>query len=85
MEKRIGIGLSPITNRIYIGTIKKMKDGHEEWYEDKDDVTEEVVTIVAHHIYERIKREKMTYGIKIDGKPYLLVLKEDTDAKEDHL
>lgn len=78
MEKRIGIGLSPITNRIYIGTIKKMKDGHEEWHDDRADVTEDAVAIVGHHIRNRIKSEGMTYTVKIEGKEYALILKEES-------
>lgn len=76
MEKRIGIALSPATNRIYIGTISK--DGLEEWLDDIVDVTEDAVAIVGHHIRNRIESEGKAYTVKIEGKEYALILKEES-------
>lgn len=83
MNKRFGLGLSPLTNEIYLGTIKTYKDGHEEWADDKETVTREAVIIVANHLKKKIDETSTTYTVVIDGKHYLMSLKEDPDTHED--
>lgn len=82
MNKRIGIGLSPITNEIYIGTIKKLANGREVWHDDRVTVTRDAVIIVANHLKKKIDETSTTYVVVIDGKHYMMMLKEDPDTHE---
>lgn len=60
----ITIGLSPITNRIYVGRLNKAKTM---WNKGKQDITDQaVMTVVAYLHKEKIVYERAgkTYEIK---------------------
>lgn len=76
MSVELKIGNGYLTNSIYIGKVKTYKDGHQEWQDDRVDVTEEAVAAVINHIREKEEKERQRYRIKIDGKTYELRLVE---------
>lgn len=56
MANPITVGHSPLTNRIFVGRSKPMKNGPEGarmFTGEKHDVTQEAVFAVAHHMVQR--------------------------------
>lgn len=76
MSVELKIGNGYLTNSIYIGKVRTYKDGHQEWQDDRVDVTKEAVAVVINHIKEKEEKEHECYRIKIDGKTYELRLVE---------
>ena len=59
--KNIKVGVSPITNSIYIGKTKKSGD-NELWIDKSEDKTEEIIKCVMVHMLKIYDKEgKSTY------------------------
>ena len=84
----LGIGCSPITGVVYIGTIRKRKDGTQVWTDNRIDVTNEAIGAVLHHL--QISYADLLNGegeIEIsgqwdNGKKYRLTYTESKEEKE---
>lgn len=74
MSKKLHVGLSPLTNTIYCGSV--LKDGMT-WGANKTDVTNEAICAVVDHIKEFKRRTGKDVELSIDGKPVLRVTVED--------
>lgn len=68
-KKKVLIGCSPITSRIFSGTL--LKDGMT-WSSDRQDVTDTAVGAVAQHLIQ--KQESLEF--EMGGKKYLMEVKE---------
>lgn len=49
MSVELKIGNGYLTNSIYIGKVRTYKDGHQEWQDDRVDVTKEAVCDECNH------------------------------------
>jgi hypothetical protein len=45
------IGVSPLTNRIYVGKSKQLPSGIHQWIGERHDVTEAAIKAVFEHLY----------------------------------
>jgi len=61
----MNIGVSPITNKIYIGNIRKLKSGITVWTK-KTDFTDESIRAVFEYMYNK-SEETGECSIAIDG------------------
>lgn len=68
MKGEFKAGCSPLTSRIFVGTV--LKNGI--WGKDKKDVTETVVGAVAQHLIQL--DQSVTFNM--DGKKYILRVDE---------
>lgn len=64
MKKKLHIGCSPLTAKIYAGTI--LKEGC--WSSDKQDVTDQAVSAVAQHFVQLDQHMEFTF----EGKEYII-------------
>ena len=66
--KKIDIGVSPLTNTIFAGKSKLLKNGRgRTWIGDQVDVTDEVIRACFEYMYNK---SKGTEGCKITIKGY---------------
>jgi len=77
VSKKLHVGVSPITNEIYCGTV--LKDGRT-WGANKTEVTNEVICAFADHALTFKKQEGKNIILSIDGKPMIMI--EVTDLRE---
>ena len=70
MNKKLHVGVSPITNEIYCGTV--LRDGRT-WGANKTEVTNEVICAFADHALTFKKREGKDIILSIDGKPVIRI------------
>jgi uncharacterized protein (DUF2237 family) len=70
MSKRLHVARSPLTNKIYTGSVSK--DGTC-WLSDKTDVTNDTICAVIDHIIEFEKRSGKKLELSSDGKPVIRV------------
>ena len=80
-ELRIGNGY--LTNVIYIGSVRTYKDGHQEWQDNRVEVTKDAVNAVIEHIWRLKKAKDLEYFKEIDGKKYRLTLVEMDEPKSE--
>lgn len=72
--KKIHVGLSPLTNTIYAGSVLKCGTV---WGANKTDVTNEAICAVVDHIIEFKKRTGKDLELSQGGKPVLRVTVEN--------
>lgn len=70
--KTFKAGCSPLTHKIYVGTVK---DGV--WMNDKKDITDSAVTAVAEHLL--LKEEMMEF--KYEGETFVLKVEKVDKSK----
>ena len=71
--RKLHVGLSPLTNNIYAGTV--LKDGRT-WGTNKTDVTNQAICAVVDHIIEFKKKTGEDLKLSINGKPVLRIIVE---------
>lgn len=79
-ELRIGRGY--LTNVIYIGKVRTYKDGHQEWTDDRKEVTKQAVAAVIEHIRAMEREDGQAYRVPIDGEVYELRLVKVKEEEE---
>ena len=72
--KNLHVGLSPLTNKIYAGSVLKCGTV---WAANKTDVTNEAIQAVVDHIINFKKRTGKELELSIDGVPVIRVSIED--------
>ena len=71
----VKLGISPLTNKIYIGKTKVDKDGLETWTDRSGDKTQDVLKVVMDWFVTRHKYDKKdSIEIEFEGKRYTLKL-----------
>lgn len=74
------MGVSPITDTIYYGTVKNDK-----WVGNKEDVTDIAIAAVFEwfvHKFEAECGEGRIYQVKFSNFPYVLEMRKETDQPE---
>ena len=64
----IKIGISPLTNKLYIGKTRRDKDGYELWTDKSPDMTDSMIRFVKEHLKERCREEEFKDGIYLNFK-----------------
>ncbi len=73
--KNLKIGVSPLTNRIYVGKTKKYKKGIETWT-DKEDMTIQCIGAVYEHMMNKLKKtDGESQQVRFGDLPYVLEMR----------
>lgn len=74
------MGVSPITDTIYYGTVKNDK-----WVGKREDVTDIAIASVFEWFMHKFKtecKENGSYQIRFSGGPYVLEMRKEADQPE---
>ena len=81
----MNIGVSPLTNTIFIGKSKKLKNGVFEWVGEKHDITDDAIRAVFEWFMNNYKNNEQNkaYEIRYTNCPYVLTMTLDKDGDND--
>ncbi len=80
-DKRKGMGVSPITNTIYYGTLKDTGKGFEMWTGKREIVTDEAIKAVFEWFMHNME-DNHSYSISFPNLPYVLEMRRKEETSE---